>query len=188
MNWKETLANLTRVTLLPNPTTGGSRLIFSATFSYFLFKFHFLRCIQPNFLSIPSLASLPFYLVVIEQQQHANVRFFSRAFHMSNFPWFKLQIVPYSLILSSMPLTRVTSSSTWFSFSFFLAILPCCHHNNNNNLLFLPWFPCHFYLVVTTTTAKQVLHYTPGRHSCYRLTARLIKILQTLITAPVYSV
>ena len=53
-------ANLTRVNSSLSPTTGGSRLIFSVPFTYFIFIFNLTRCILPEFLSISSLASLPF--------------------------------------------------------------------------------------------------------------------------------
>ena len=43
-----------------NSTTGGSPLIFSVPFSYFLFIFYFPRCTLPDFPSVSSLASLPF--------------------------------------------------------------------------------------------------------------------------------
>ena len=54
------LTNLTRVTSTPNPTTDGSRLIFSVPFSCFIFIFYLTRCILLNFPSVSSLASLPF--------------------------------------------------------------------------------------------------------------------------------
>ena len=45
----------------PNWNTGGSRLIFSAPFSYFLFIFYLPRIyLLPDFPSVSSLASLPF--------------------------------------------------------------------------------------------------------------------------------
>ena len=44
----------------PNPTTGGSRLIFCLPFSCFLFIFYLLRCTLPDFPSISSQASFPF--------------------------------------------------------------------------------------------------------------------------------
>ena len=53
-------ANLTRVTSPPNPTTGGSRLIFFAPFSYFLFIFYLPLYTLPDFSSVSFLASLPF--------------------------------------------------------------------------------------------------------------------------------
>ena len=46
----------------PNPTTGGSRLIFSVHFSYFLFIFYLPRCTLPDFPSASSLASSIFTL------------------------------------------------------------------------------------------------------------------------------
>ena len=52
-------ANLTRVTLL-NSRKGGSRLIFSVTFSYFIFIFYLPWCTLPDIPSVSSLASLPF--------------------------------------------------------------------------------------------------------------------------------
>ena len=42
----------------------------SVLFSYFLFIYYLSRCTISDFPSVSSLASLPFYLVVIEQQQH----------------------------------------------------------------------------------------------------------------------
>ena len=51
---------LTRVTSPPNPNTGGFRLIFSVSFSYFLFFFYLPRYILSHFLSVSPLASLPF--------------------------------------------------------------------------------------------------------------------------------
>ena len=53
-------ANLTRVTSPPNSNTGGSRLIFSVLYSYFIFIFYLPRCTLPDFPSVSSLASLPF--------------------------------------------------------------------------------------------------------------------------------
>ena len=53
-------AKLTRVSSPPNPTAGGSQLIFSVHFSYFLFIFYLPHCTLPDFLSVSSLASLPF--------------------------------------------------------------------------------------------------------------------------------
>ena len=54
--------NLTWITSPPNSNTGGSRLIFYITFSYFLSIFYLLRCTLPNFLCFfPGfLAILPF--------------------------------------------------------------------------------------------------------------------------------
>ena len=52
-------ANLTRLTSPPNSTTGGSRIIFSVLFSYFLFIFYLPWCTLPDFPSVSSLASLP---------------------------------------------------------------------------------------------------------------------------------
>ena len=42
---------LTRVTSPPKSNTGGSRLIFSVPFSYFLFTFYLPRLILPDFPS-----------------------------------------------------------------------------------------------------------------------------------------
>ena len=48
------------VTSPPNSNTGGSRLIFSVSFSYFLYIFYLPRCTLSHFPSASSLASLPF--------------------------------------------------------------------------------------------------------------------------------
>ena len=53
-------ANLTRVTSPPNSNTGGSRLIFSVLYSYFIFIFYLPRCTLPDFPSVSSLVFLPF--------------------------------------------------------------------------------------------------------------------------------
>ena len=53
-------ANLTSVTSPPNSYTGGSCLIFSVPFSYFLFIFYLPQCTLPDFPSDSSLASLQF--------------------------------------------------------------------------------------------------------------------------------
>ena len=70
-------ANLTGVTSLPNSNTGGSSLIFSVPFSYFLFIFYLPRWILPDFPSVSSLASLPFlpccYQTTTTQRQNNRV-------------------------------------------------------------------------------------------------------------------
>ena len=53
------ISNLKRVASPPNWNTDGS-LIFSVSFSYFLFTFYLPRYTLPDFSSIFSLASLPF--------------------------------------------------------------------------------------------------------------------------------
>ena len=49
-----------RATSPPISTTGGSSLIFSVPFSYFLFIFYLSRCTLSGSPSVSSLASLPF--------------------------------------------------------------------------------------------------------------------------------
>ena len=72
-------ANLTRVTSPPNPTTGGSILIFSITFSYFLFSFYLPWSTLPDFPSVTSLASMPF----LSSCHHNNKTRFVAEHHLS---------------------------------------------------------------------------------------------------------
>ena len=55
-----TFANFTRVASPTNSNTGGSRLIFSVHFSYFLYIFYHPQRILLDFPSVTSLAYMPF--------------------------------------------------------------------------------------------------------------------------------
>ena len=60
--FSQCISVVTRVISPPNSNTGGSHLIFSVPFSYFLFIFKLPWFTLPDFSSVSSLASLPFSL------------------------------------------------------------------------------------------------------------------------------
>ena len=63
---------LLRITSSPNSTTRRlPSYLLCTLLLYFLLIFHLSRCTLPDFPSVSSLDSLPFYLVVIEQQHQA---------------------------------------------------------------------------------------------------------------------